>query len=748
MEFDGSSWYVAKNVILKRDQDFKFRKDGKDMVVFQGGGFAIDKETWQSHSGSHIIVHEDCIVDIYLNVTNGCCWFCTPGKTPTSGSSVQRPEGMSDWSISGTFNNWSEDAPDYWMEQKGDWFVARDAEFAAKDEFKIRELYRWDISIKTFDDSTVVADTPYPLEEGSGEAKNVVVKEAGTYDVWMSHKHNTICLMTPGSKEPLIFEKKKDEKPEGSPDWTICGSFNGWGDTYMVAEGDYYVIKGLELEAGAEFKFRYRSDWNWANIGGSDVLPDCCYATVRGGGNFKVAKAGTYDIYVYSGDMSRVYVMTAGNPIENAKEVVARDGWAVSGEFNGWGTSWMDETDTWFVAKGITMTANSKFKLRFGTDWRDNRVVENATISVGTAYEVKNAGGDMFIAAAGTFDIYLSKDLNTMYVMNQGEEPVLVEKAIVAIYADSDRTTLYAWWDVDGDWITNPWPGSQYLENKKIGNVTYKVWYLTVPAEKVGSKIKVQFNNGGEDGKTSDSDALTLTKEMYLTISGNKPVLKDMTQPDPEQPGTPEEPETPAGGRTVTIYSSSQNLSTLYVWDAEGNRLNGDWPGNGGENIINNGITYNGKTYAYKWVLENVTVDGAYMILNGNNGTQTQDSELISLTDEVYISHREADGNHYVDWDNWPSMQVTVLCETSYDYLYGWWDNGNLVTAPWSGTMSSGSVQKDGKTYKKWVLTVRKDYVDAGRKAQFILNNGAGTQTPDGDPVVLSSEIIITEPGK
>ena len=142
-----------------------------------------------------------------------------------------------------------------------------------------------------------------------------------------------------------------------------------------------------------------------------------------------------------------------------------------------------------------------------------------------------------------------------------------------------------------------------------------------------------------------------------------------------------------------------------------------------------------------------MTVDSAYMILNGN-GIQTEDSELIPLSEVVYISHKETDGKHYVVWDNWTPMQVTVLCETGYEYLYGWWDNGDLVTSAWSGTKSTGTVQKDGKTYKKWELTVRKDYVDAGRKAQFILNNGSGQQTADGPQVALSAEIIITEPGK
>ena len=604
------------------------------------------------------------------------------------------------------------------------------------------------MSVKTYDDSPLLVDTAYPLEEGSGEAKDAVVAVAGTYDVWMSYKHNTLCLMTPG-KEPVVLEKESDEKPAGAPDWTISGSFNNWSDDYLTIEGDYYVIKGLELEAGAEFKFRYMKDWNWANIGlGSSVEPDCCYISVRGGDNFVVAKAGTYDIYVYSGDMSRVYVMTEGNPIENAKDVVVNDGWAVSGQFNNWGAAWMEETDNWYVAKGITLAAGSEFKLRFGSDWRDNRVY-GGTVSVGQAYDVRKGDGNMKMASAGTFDIYLFKDLATMFVMNEGEEPELVQKTRVTIYADVDKTHLYAWWCADGAWITNAWPGSPSVETKKIGNTTFKVWYINVPVDMVGSaEIKLLFNNGGDDAKTADSDNIKLEQELYLTISGNKPVIKDMTQTEPEQPVEPETPETPpAGARTVTIYSSSQNLSYLYVWDADGNRLNGDWSGKTGEDVFNSGITYNGVTYAYKWVLENVTVDSAYMILNGN-GVQTVDSELIPLSEVVYISHKETDGTHYVVWDNWTPMQVTVLCETDYEYLYGWWDNGDLVTSAWSGTKSTGTVQKDGKTYKKWELTVRKDYVDAGRKAQFILNNGSGQQTADGPQVALSAEIIITEPGK
>ena len=746
MEFDGTSWYVAKNVVLKRDQDFKFRKDGKDMTVFQGGGFAVDKATWQSHSGSHIIVTEDGTFDIYLNVTNGCCWFCTPGKTPQSGASVQRPEGMSDWSVCGTFNQWAENGEaDLWMKQKGDWFVAENVTLAAETKFKIRELYRWDVSIKTHAGKPMEIDTAYPIA-GEGVGDNAVVAQDGTYDIYMSYKHNTICLMTPG-KEPLVYEEPT--KPEDVVDWSICGSFNGWSDEFLVLDGEYYVIKGLELKAGDEFKFRYMQNWDWANLGlGASVDPDCCYTPVRGGSNFKVSADGTYDIYVYNGDMGRVYIMTAGNPIENATEVTINHGWGVSGEFNGWDAVWMEETEKWFVAKGVTMEAGSEFKLRFGTDWRDNRVASNATISAGKEYQVSKGDANMKIAASGTYDIYLSKNLSSMFVMNPGEEPVLEEKVRITVYGDVSKTKLYSWWDGTEEHVSNAWPGTPYSGTKTIGGVVYRVWYLNVGKERMASsKCRFIFNDGSDETKTLNSEAIALTQEMYLTISEGAPVIKDMTQtdPDPDQGG-----DTPVEGRTVTVYSASQNHGNLYMWiPGTETDLSNQWPGTQGTPLAT-ALEYQGTTYRYKWVFENITVDKAQMILN-NGSEQTEDSEVITLADNVYISFRsqldedESKYKHYIVWER-NKVPVTVLCETSYTRLYGWWTDGGEWAGLWSGTLSSGTVQKDGVTYRKWDVWVDEEKFNSKVPVHYILNDGAGKQTEDSAAVVLSEETIIVAP--
>lgn len=159
MEYDGECWWVAKNVYLEYDYDFIFRKDGASAVVFQGGGFKIGEATMQKRDGSHIVITKSGYYDIYLNPTNGCAWFLTPGGVPTSGTSPLRPDGCSDWAICGTMNQWGgpEGAEgtiaDIWMrttsfsegEEIIQAYVAENVALKAGDMFKFRYMYRWDL---------------------------------------------------------------------------------------------------------------------------------------------------------------------------------------------------------------------------------------------------------------------------------------------------------------------------------------------------------------------------------------------------------------------------------------------------------------------------------------------------------------------------------------------------------------------------------------------------------------------------
>ena len=765
MEYDGESWYVAKGVSLRRDDDFKFRLDGRDLTTFQGGGFAVNKATWQEQSGRHIIVTEDGIYDIYLNITNGCCWFCTNGAKPSSGSSVQRPESMSFWSICGTFNNWSDNGEaDYWMEQKGDWFIAKEVAFAAGDEFKFRYLYRWDVSTKVYEGEMSV-DTAYPLIDGLNKG-NAKVTAEGVYDVYMSYKYGTVCLMTPG-EEPLKYETPKNELEETDVYWTIIGTFsedkNVWSDKVLARESigadedgnggkEYYVIRDLSLKANDEFKFRYRQNWEWANVGcaSSPVEKNCCYNTIRRGDNFKIKEDGIYDIYVYSADMSLVYVMEAGVDISQATDKIVHKGWAVATSANNWGDIFMEDAGDWYMLRGLVLATNTEFKFKFG-NW-ENYLRSVGDVVIGKTLDVSKADGNMTVSVAGTYDIYLSKNLKTMAVMPEGEIPVMVEKVAVKIYGESeDRKNLYVWHGSNSV-IGAQWPGNMASGTETINGCTFNVWTLMVEKELLESETKVQFifNTGDDSKKTQDSDAIVLTEKMYLTISENKPVLKDMTQVGPGEDGgdgNGDEDVTPSEGRTVTVYSASQNLSNLYMWVEGGICFTNEWPGDAGQEITP--LTHQGMTYYYKWEFTNVTELSAQMILN-NGTTQTENSEIITLDDEVYISHRSAwvddQEKHYVVWER-NKVEITILSETSYTRLYGWWANGGEWAGTWPGTESSGIVTEDGKTYRKWNVWVDEQRFNAGEQVCFVLSDGS-SQTVDSEPVTLSEKTIIVAPAK
>ncbi len=81
------------------------------------------------------------------------------------------------------------------------------------------------------------------------------------------------------------------------------------------------------------------------------------------------------------------------------------------------------------TAKGLKMTATDRFKIRKVGSWEDNynfgAATDNFKLTVGQAYEMTKGGSskDMFVPAAGTYDVYFCPDIQTIWLMNAGERP-------------------------------------------------------------------------------------------------------------------------------------------------------------------------------------------------------------------------------------------------------------------------------------------------------------------------------------
>ena len=546
MTFDETTrWWVAKNVHLDYDYEFNFRKDGAGAIVFKGGGFKKNEATFQSRGGDNIIVGETGYYDIYLDATNGCCWFCTPGQKPNHNASPVRPDDASDWSVCGTMTGWGgvEGAEgtvaDIWMKSIGveidgkvvQFYVAEDVEIAAGQEFKFRHLYRWDSGEKTISTGVADPDFYYPLVDGK-ENGNIVAPDAGTYDVYVTADMKYIYFMTAGTSPSEACYIYPD-KPENAADWSLTGTFVDWGDWWMVEEGDYYVAKGVKLSSTAKFKFRYKSAWDLNRGGSGPVEADCYYSLTQGGGDITIAEAGTYDIYLAK-SLDRFYFMSPGKtPAEAADGTAGYSEWVIVGSFtDNWsGSISMEVIGDYIVAKNVNVASAGEFKFRKGSSWDEVRTA-NTTVVVNTRYPVTNAGGDTNTKiAAGTYDFYLSANLDYFYLMPVGEVPPAGDGSenttkTITIYGDTTHSNLYMWLDSNNSiQPLGGWPGKANEGIQTVNGVAYKKWTVTVSASAFsGDKARFIFNtpNGGQ---TADSDAFSMTETMYLKVSGNKAVL-------------------------------------------------------------------------------------------------------------------------------------------------------------------------------------------------------------------------------
>ena len=104
--------------------------------------------------------------------------------------------------------------------------------------------------------------------------------------------------------------------------------------------------------------------------------------------------------------------------------------WGVIGLGDDWDNDKkMSKDGVFFSVKNVTVAANDRFKIRKAGEWNDaynyGASSENYKLTVGKGYVMTNGNGskDMFVPAAGTYDIYFSHETETVWLMNAGSRP-------------------------------------------------------------------------------------------------------------------------------------------------------------------------------------------------------------------------------------------------------------------------------------------------------------------------------------
>lgn len=298
--------------------------------------------------------------------------------------------------------------------------------------------------------------------------------------------------------------------------WSLPGGYNGWNTagTFLYEEGDYYVAKNVSgLNAG--FKFQH-AEYGWKGVGSEAAVAAGQWHKLNGDSNISLADAKAYDIYMTK-DGNQFQAVAAGSPAPEAPVVVA-DYWGLIGSManSNWSTDIkLAEDGDYLVVRSVALKTTDEFKFRKNGLWNEQKIAKGALASANTEYDFVDAGsGNMKISAAGTYDIYVKKDLSKVYFMTDGKTPDQAGQPDLSntyrFYVQNNvgwsTLNFYAW----GGYASAGWPGDKMTKSAEVegyGNCKY------IEITKGVNVVNFIVNNGSKQTKD-------------LKVSGNAKVTK------------------------------------------------------------------------------------------------------------------------------------------------------------------------------------------------------------------------------
>lgn len=341
------------------------------------------------------------------------------------------------FSLAGSFNGWS----NLVMTYSGGIYSAKGVAMAANDEFKVKDTSTWDISYG----GGVATLNPNHYMKVYANGANIMIAEAGTYDVYFDLEQLNLYVVTAGADYTTVPLQEEGSTGGGGGDtpstWSICGDMNSWGDTPLAATEtqNLFVAKGITTTT--EYcKFKVRKDGNWTvNYGGAfSFFESNKYMTAWSQGqDMHIITPGTYDIYFqYIDDNEgKIYLLTAGTDYTVAVEqtgegpapALSTVSFGIVGTHNGWSAPDVkmsyNSSVSAYVATNVALSG--EFKIRGNESWGAYNYGAEASgaVTVGKSIKVKNGSNTNLTVTAGTYDVYFSYDKNLVWVMTPGQVP-------------------------------------------------------------------------------------------------------------------------------------------------------------------------------------------------------------------------------------------------------------------------------------------------------------------------------------
>ena len=410
-------------------------------------------------------------------------------------------------------------------------------------------------------------------EEGSTVALEMAIR-ASMQEVARDNRRNGYTE----SAETISIPAYEVYLPTGDPygryteksPWSLIGSFNSWSDDYeMWTNGSLHVAKGVELEAGAEVKFRKDADWA-VNYGYADGVSSYTlgedFALGQDGANIVIADAGKYD-FILDADGATARIITSVAQQEDPYAAYTETSpWSLIGSFNSWaGDVAMVTNGTLHVAKNVSFTAGTEFKFRKDADWAVNYGYADgvSAYTLGEEFAVGQDGANIVIAEDGEYDIFLDPENATAKI-------ILTQAVTIDPYA---AYTEVSPWSVIGSF--NSWAGDVAMVTNGTLHVAKKISFTAGTEWKFRKDASWTVNYGYADGVST----YELGEEFALGQDGaNIIVLEDGEYDlilDPEAATAKVIASIAIDGGTDPGVEPGPTPVTVTGWNIIG--LNGDW---------------------------------------------------------------------------------------------------------------------------------------------------------------------------
>lgn len=504
MEYNPKWTRFYADVDITADGTLKFRADAAWDLNWGAAAFGLEGDAdgnIKVTAGKYRVYFNPVAGIFELNAKN----YGTEEDTGAGTGTTPEPEPTeTTYGLIGSFNGWAE--PDVDLVARGDgWYVVEDVVIPAAEEnkFLIRLNDAWSNKFGFAEDNTFVTiDAKNTL---TAEGKDMWIAD-GTYDFYFNPTSAELYVMTAGAADPTLPADAKavkvyaDVKAAG---WETCNIY-GWGDlgefagtwpgSAMETDGDYFVYTFDAAAYGKTVSIVLNNGSGDQSVDIKDiVLNDDVVITLTDN------EGGKWN-----------YTVNGEAPVTPEPPAVKEYG--LVGTLTNWGTDpdikFTDAGNGCHTLKGQALTPDDKFKIRLYGQWVDTDnygLTEAGAVEINAATTLITSGGsaDMYVAVAGTYDLYFYPETLTLYVMTEGTTPEIETPAVQ--------------YGLVGDF--NGWGGSS-----DILFTDYQNGYLAVTnvALEAGKGFKVRFYNDG----TWNSEGDYALEKGASTVIGEAMTLK------------------------------------------------------------------------------------------------------------------------------------------------------------------------------------------------------------------------------